>query len=355
MDFTFDEQQIEFRDAIRRFLMTEAAPEQLREYWESETGRSGEMRALIAEQGLTALSVPEAYGGLGQGDLDWVLILQEIGYHGISDSLVDAAYLGAAMLRQLPEDSGLAAKWLPRLVEGDARFAISHPINPLVHDAEVADILLLWHEDEVHAPDPTQVSTVFNESIDRSRRLYKIDWAPSEATRVCTAECGREIWMDTVNRATLAIAAQLLGLAQRMMDLGVDYAAQRKQFGKPIGSFQAIKHHMANIAVKIEFARPVVHRAAEALATGHPRADVLVSHAKLAAAEAAHVAQRNSLQAHGAIGYTWEADLQMYMKRAWALANAWGDTGLHKKRVADFVFADDAPLGAGKTFAARME
>lgn len=352
MDFTFDEQQIEFRDAIRRFLMTEAAPEQLREYWETPTGRSDDMRAKLAEQGLTALSVPEAHGGLEQSDLDWVLLLQEVGYHGISDSLVDAAYLGAMMLRELPDDSGLAAEWLPRLVEGDARFAISHPVNPLVHDAELADILLLWHEDEVHAPDPSQVSTVFNESIDHSRRLYKIDWTPGATTRVCDAAHGREIWAETVNRATMAIAAQLLGLAQRMMDLGVDYAAQRKQFGKPIGSFQAIKHHMADIAVKIEFARPVVHRAAEALASGHPRRDVFVSHAKLAASEAAHVAQRKSLQTHGAIGYTWEADLQMYMKRAWALQSAWGDTGFHKKRVADSVFADDAPLGAGNTFAA---
>lgn len=352
MDFTFDEQQIEFRDAIRRFLMIEAAPEKLREYWETPTGRSDEMRTQLAEQGLTALSVPEAHGGLEQDDLDWVLLLQEIGYHAIPDSLVDAAYLGANMLNLLPDGSDLPGKWLPRLVEGDARFAISHPVNPLVHDAELADILLLWHEDEIHAPAPEQVATRFNESIDRSRRLYSIDWTPSEATRVCDAEQGRAIWAETVNRATMATAAQLFGLAQRMMDLGVDYAAQRKQFGKPIGSFQAIKHHMADIAVKIEFARPVVHRAAQALATGHPRRDVLVSHAKLAASEAAHVAQRNSLQTHGAIGYTWEADLQMYMKRAWALQGAWGDTGFHKKRVADFVFADDAPLGAGNTFAA---
>lgn len=352
MDFTFDEQQLEFRDAIRRFLMVEAAPERLREYWETPTGRSDEMRTMMAEQGLTALSVPEQYGGLELSDLDWVLLLQETGYHGIADSLVDTAYLGASMLRDMPEDNGLAAKWLPRLVEGDSRFAISHPVNPLVHDADLAQVLLCWHNNEIHAPDPEQTSISANESIDRSRRLFKLDWTASDATRICNAEQGRELWEETVNRASMAGAAQLLGLAQRMMDLGVDYAAQRKQFGKPIGSFQAIKHHMANIAVKIEFARPVVHRAAEALATGHPRRHVFVSHAKLAAAEAAHEAQRNSLQTHGAIGYTWEADLQMFMKRAWALSGSWGDTGFHKKRMADFVLADGAPLGAGNTFAA---
>lgn len=352
MDFTFDDQQLEFRDAIRRFLVVEAAPETLREYWETTTGRSGDLRAQLAEQGLTAMSVSESHGGLEQDDLDWVLILQEIGYHGIPDSLVEAAYLGARILAELPADSDLPDEWLPRLVDGRARMSIGHPINPMVHDAELSDLMLMWHDDEVHALTSDQASLSPNESIDRSRRLYQVDWTPSGSTRVCGAEQGRAIWAETVNRAAMASAAQLLGLAQRMMDLGVDYAAQRKQFGKPIGSFQAIKHHMADIAVKIEFARPVVHRAAQALASGHPRRDALVSHAKLAAGEAAHVAARKSLQAHGAIGYTWEADLQMFMKRAWALNGAWGDTAYHKKRVADFVFAEDAPLGAGNTFAA---
>lgn len=350
MDFTFDEQQVEFRDAIRRFLVVEAAPELLREYWETPTGRSQEMRGKLAEQGLTALSVPEAYGGLGQGDLDWVLILQELGYHGIPDSLVEAAYLGADILSRLPEDSGLPQKWLPKLVEGQVRMSIGHPVNPLVHDAELANLILLWHDDEVHATAPDQVSLRLKPSLDCSRRLYELDWTPSDATRVCDAKAGAAIWADVVNRAALAAAAQLLGLAQRMLDLGVDYAAQRKQFGKPIGSFQAVKHHMADVAVKVEFAAPVVHRAAHAMATGHPRRDVLVSHAKLAAGEAAHLAARKSLQVHGAIGYTWEADLQMFMKRAWALNGAWGDVAFHKHRVAEHVFAEDTPLGPGATF-----
>lgn len=352
MDFTFTDQQLEFRDAIRRFLVVEAAPELLREYWETPTGRSKAMRGKLAEQGLTALSVPEEYGGLGQTDLDWVMLLQEIGYHGIPDSLSDAAYVIANMLAQLPAESGLAQVWLPRLVEGHARLSLGHPINPLVHDAELADLILLWHENEVHAVTPDQVSLTVNASIDQSRRLYQLDWTPSAESRVCGAEQGAAIWAETQNRAILAAAAQLLGLAQRMLDLGVDYAAQRKQFGKPIGAFQAVKHHLAEVAVKIEFATPVVHRAAHALSVGNPCTDVFVSHAKLAAGEAALLAARQSLQVHGAMGYTWEADLQMFMKRAWALNGAWGTRAFHKRRVADAVFADDAPLGPGATFAA---
>jgi alkylation response protein AidB-like acyl-CoA dehydrogenase len=131
----------------------------------------------------------------------------------------------------------------------------------------------------------------------------------------------------------------------------VDYAAQRKQFGKPIGAFQAVKHHLADVAVKIEFAKPVLYRAAYALQYGDPAAPVLVSHAKLACGDAAWMAARRSIQVHGAIGYTWEADLQMFMKRAWALDALWGDRSHHKARVAESILRDDARIGPGETFA----
>ena len=350
MDFSFSQQQAEFRDAVRRFLVVEAAPEQLREYWETPNGRSEEMRGKITGQGITALSVPETYGGLGQDDVDWVRILEEAGYHGIPDSLADAAYVAVGLLNALPEGHPLAAEWLPRMVEGQARIAVGHPVNPLLHDGEIADHLLLWHEDAIHALAPSQAALTLNASIDQSRRLYGVQWQPDANSEVCDAATGAAIWRECLNRGALATAAQLLGLARCMLDLGVDYAAQRKQFGKPIGSFQAVKHHLADVAVKIEFAAPVVHRAAWSLANGHPRVDVHVSHAKLAASEAALAAARKSLQVHGAMGYTWEADLQMFMKRAWALEAYWGDRGFHKQRIATAVLADGAPLGPGNTF-----
>ncbi|MDR3419383.1 MAG: acyl-CoA/acyl-ACP dehydrogenase [Nevskia sp.] len=350
MDFTFEEQQVAFRDAVRKFLMVEAAPEMLREIWETESGRSKDLRAKLADQGLTALSVPEEFGGIGLGDLDWVLINQELGYYAIPDSLSDTAYLGAWLLTRLSGDAALKKAWLPRIASGKARIAIGHPVNPFVSDAQLADLLLLWHDDEVHAVSREQVKLSFNPSIEMSRRLYKVDWTPAEATRICPARAGRELWEGVLNRAALACAAQLLGLAQRMLDLGIDHAAQRKQFGKPIGSFQAVKHQLADVAVKIEFAKPVVFRAAQSLATGNPDAAVHVSHAKLAAGEAAWLSARKSMQAHGAMGYTWEADLQMFMKRAWALDAAWGDRAFHKTRVAQFLFGAGAALGPGETF-----
>ena len=354
MHFTFDDQQIQFRDAVRSFLVVAAAPEELREFWETdEYGRSNEMRGKITDQGLTALSVPEAHGGMGLGDLDWVLLLQEVGYHAIPDSLSDAAYVAVGILNDLPDDAACSefkAQWLSRMVQGEARLAISHPLNPFVHDAKIAHQILLWHNDEIHAVTPDKVELELNPSVDQSRRLYRLNWTPTDATRLCDAATGAPIWQNAINRASLSVAAQLAGLAQRMLDLGVDYSAQRKQFGKPIGSFQAIKHHMANVAVKIEFARPVLHRAAYAL--HHQQADVAtkVSHARLASAEAALLAARNSMQTHGAMGYTWEADLQMFMKRAWALESYWGDRIFHKQRVADALFDEGAVIGPGSTF-----
>ena len=350
MDFDFSADAVALRDSIHRFLMVEAAPEMLREIWETKSGRSAELRAKLAEQGLTALSVPETYGGMGLGDLEWVLVQYELGYYAIPDSLSDTAYLAAWLLQHLPNGTAAKSDWLPRLASGEVRVAIGHPVNRLVADAELADLLLLWHADEVHALRRDQVQLAARTSIDASRRLYEVHWTPSETTRLCGAQTGAALWQGVHDRATLALAAQLLGLAQRMLDLGIDYAAQRKQFGKPIGSFQAVKHQLADVAVKIEFARPVLHRAAYALAEQQALGSIHASQAKLACGEAALLAARKSLQVHGAMGYTWEADLQMFMKRAWALDASWGDRSFHKARVAEHVFAEGALLGPGETF-----
>ena len=350
MDFTFEEQQVAFRDAIKKFLMVEAAPELLGEIWETKSGRSNELRAKLADQGLTAMSVPEAYGGIGLSEIDWVLVQEQLGYYAIPDSLSDTAFVAAWMLKGLPTNGGFGGEWLRKIAAGSARIAVGHPVNPLVADAEHASLLLLWHEDEIHALAPQDVQLSFNPSIDRSRRLYKVKWVPTARTRICAAGPGRALWAGVLDRAALAASAQLLGLAQRMLDLGIDYSAQRKQFGKPVGSFQAVKHHLADVAVKIEFARPVVFRAAYGLARNDARQVAQVSHAKLAAGEAAILAAKRSLQVHGAMGYTWESDLQMFMKRAWALDATWGDRAFHKARVASHIFSDGARIGPGATF-----
>ena len=125
-----------------------------------------------------------------------------------------------------------------------------------------------------------------NASIDLSRRLGSVSWTPSAATLLAEGEAGRVLWAQTLNRGALSVAGQLLGLAQRMLDLSVDYVAQRKQFGKPIGSFQAVKHHLASAQVAIEFARPVVLAAAASVGQQDIFSRARASHAKIVALEA---------------------------------------------------------------------
>ena len=349
MQFTFTEDQQLFRDTIHSFFMIEATPEKLREVWENEKERISDLWQKIAEQGLLGLSVPEAFGGLGMGDQDWVLMAQEIGYFGVRDSLLSTGYLAVELMKSLEGHEDLKAHWLPKIAQGKARVAVGHPDQPLLADAHVADLLILPHGQEVHFVDPQYVTMTLNPSVDPARRLYSIHWTPTSQTQVANAVEGKALWDAVFNRGAVSTAAQLLGLCTRMIDLSVDYSAERKQFGKPIGSFQAVKHLVANVAVLYEFARPVVYRAAYALQEPLMQ-DVYVSHAKLAAADAARLAAKNGIQVHGAMGYTWEMDLQIFMKRAWALDCAWGDRGYHKERVAQAIFSTDACIGPEHTF-----
>jgi alkylation response protein AidB-like acyl-CoA dehydrogenase len=354
MDFTFTEDQVALRDSMSRFLMTEAAPEMLREVWETDSGRSAELRAKFAEQGLTGLSVPEAEGGMGLGDIDWALMTQELGYYAIPDSLADTAYVAVGVLAALPAGHALRAHWLPKVVDGSARIAVGHAVNPWVADARTADLVILPRRRaqgvlELHAMSGESVRLAPLPSIDASRRLSVVDWSPTALSCFAEGAAAENVWDEALDRGAVNAAGQLVGLAQRMLDLSVDYVAQRKQFGKPIGSFQAVKHHLADVATKIEFAKPVLYRAVVALAEGDRHRAALVSHAKLACGDAAWTAGRKGIQVHGAMGYTWEVDLQMFMKRAWALDAAWGDRAFHKARLAETLFNPGAPLGPAAT------
>ena len=355
MDFTFTEDELSFREAISRFLMIEAAPETLREIWETSSGRSAELRSKIAEQGLTALSVPEEADGLDMGDVAWSLMTQELGYYGIPDSLADTAYLACGLLIALPDSENTVVNarrqtWLTQICDGSIRIAVGHEITPLVADAAVADLLLLSHGDEIHGVSRQDVDVESVASIDSSRRLGRVSWQPNADTLLASGDVGRALQQLTLDRGALSVAGQLLGLSQRMLDLSVDYAAQRKQFGKAIGSFQAVKHHLADVAASIEMAKSVLYRAAYSLQEGDADASVHVSEAKLCCAKTAHLSARHGIQVHGAMGYTWEVELQMFMKRSWALEACWGDSSFHQARLNAFVLDGENSLGPGQTF-----
>lgn len=339
MDFRFTDDQLTFQATLRKALEKECTPEQVRTLWDTETGRSPQRWAQLAELGLLGLLVPDEHGGLGLNEVDLVLLLEEAGRAALPEPAVETAAVGVPMLRETP----LARAWLPKVAAGDAILTVGHPRNPFVTDAHIADLLLLPHGDALHAVPRERVTARRQPCNDPSRRLFRVDWTPTGETRVAQGPDAQRLLDAAFDRAALACAAQQLGVGQRMLDMGVRYATERQQFGKPIGSYQAVKHLLANVAVRLEFARPVVYRAAFSVAHTTPTRAVDVSHAKVAASQAALLAAKTVHQVHGAIGYTWECDLHIWMKRAWALDITWGTSAWHRARVAAAVVDGVAP------------
>jgi len=348
MDFTFTEDQLVFQESVRDFLVKEVTPERIRQSWETDTGREEALWSQLTDLGLTGMTVREEFGGLGMNELDFVLLAQECGYVALPEPLVHTALVAAPMLTDLGGE--LASIWLPKIAAGTAKVVVGPERNLFVEDAHLADLLLLEQAGRIFALTREQVTLRHNQSVDPSRRLYAVEF-DADVAPVATGAVAANLSFQALSRGALGCAAQALGLAQRMIDLSVTYTGERQQFGRPIGSFQAVKHHMANVAVRLEYAKAPVYRAAYAVARRQKSACRAVSHAKLVACEAANLAAKNSVQVHGAMGYTWEVDLHIFMKKAWALANTWGDAGFHKTRVADYMFSADAQLGATGTFA----
>ena len=348
MNFTFSEDQLLFQESVRDFLVNEVTAERIRESWENDSGRSAELWAQITELGLPAMTIAEQYGGLGMTALDFVLLAQECGYVGLPEPLVHQVLVASPVLAAI--GGALADEWLPRIAAGDAKVMVCPAENLLVEDAHIADLLILQSDDELHALKSANVTLTYNESVDPSRKLYAVTWQACAETLVAKGSETVDITNLAINGGALGAAAEMLGLAQRMVDMSVQYTSERQQFGKAIGSFQAVKHHMANIAYKLEYAKGPLYRAAYSLANKADDTDTHISHAKIAASDVAKTAAQNCMQVHGAMGYTWEVDLHIFMKKAWALPNTWGDVAFHKTRVAQFVFNPAAEIGAANTF-----
>jgi alkylation response protein AidB-like acyl-CoA dehydrogenase len=194
-------------------------------------------------------------------------------------------------------------------------------------------LLLLQADDEVWAVPRRELTMSEQPGLDRGRRLFRVSWSPGTGDRLMGGAEGQRLAAAAFDRAAFGAAAQLVGLADRIIELTADYAREREQFGKPIGSFQAVKHHLANALMRLEFARPAVYRAAHSIATASPHRDRDVSMAKVFASDAGLLAARVGLQVHGAIGYTLEHDLHLFMKPVWSLAAAYGDAAWHRARV----------------------
>lgn len=325
MRFAFTDDQRAFRDTVRDFLFAECPASLVRAEATSPGDAWRGLWSKLAEMGVVGLTAPESRGGLGLGPLDLVLILEETGRAAMPGPIVETT---AVALTLLGDDERTE-----RVASGDEIVAVALDGGDDIAFGADADWLVVADGEHVGVVPRDAVRAEPVESVDGLRRLANVEWRATSATPIG----GSGEIASARDRGATATAAQLCGVAARLLELAVDYAKERHQFGVPIGSFQAVKHHCANVALKLEYARPVVYRAAYSLQHDDPDRSVHASMAKAYASEAARLAARVALQVHGAIGYTAEHDLQLWMKRAWSLSVAWGDAAAHRAAVADAV------------------
>lgn len=359
MHFSFTEQQLEFRDAVRQVLAKECTTEDVRAAYGAPAARTSRW-ATLADLGVTGLTVPETHGGLGLGLVDLVPLIEEAGRVALPEPLATTTGIAAPLLadvtgladlaavnggRSAGTSGARAAVLLTGIAKGDLTAAVADirwPGLP-VAGADGTELLLVVSETpdgpELHGLDGSKTTITPAPSLDPTRRLGTPLWEPSSDTLLVAGDAARTAIDRTADRAAVATGAELLGLADAMIAMTSGYAKDRQQFGKPIGTFQAVKHLVAGAQVLLEFARPVVYGAAWALDQRSPDASRTASVAKAYASEAALEAARVSLQVHGAIGYTWECDLHLFLKRSWALAEAWGSAADHRARLLDSLLA----------------
>src|SRR5215475_8959255 len=269
MDFRFGDDPLLFQSTLRDFLEKEHTPEVVRALWQQPFPRSAALWKKLAELGVPGLLVPEPQGGLGLSEIEGVLLHEEAGRAALGEPLVATSAVAVPLLRDL--GGALADEWLPRIAAGEARVAVGHPALRFVEDAVGADLLLLPHgEDALHAVSPASARIAPQPANDPSRRIASVAFDPAASPRVAHGARARALFDAALDRGALACAAQALGACDRMLALSVAYTSQRKQFGRPIGSYQAVKHMLANAKVKLEYARPLVMRAAGSVAHRAP-------------------------------------------------------------------------------------
>ncbi|MGA5463020.1 acyl-CoA dehydrogenase family protein [Mycobacterium sp. NPDC050041] len=313
MNFEIDEQQRDFAASIDAALGAADVPGAVRAWAAGDPGPGRKVWAQLADLGVTALLVAEEFDGIDAHPVDLVVAAERLGRWCVPGPVTESIAVAPVLLAGDERSAALASGELIATVALPPRV-------PRAVDADTAGLVLLADDHGVRdgsagAP---------HESVDPARKLFDVNASgESRAADVARAyEFG-----------ALATAAQLVGAGQAMLDQSVEYAKQRHQFGRAIGSYQAIKHKLADVLIAVELARPLVYGAALSLADGSPDTARDVSAAKVAASDAALLAARSALQTHGAIGFTHEHDLSLWLLRVQALRSAWGDPAWHRRRV----------------------
>jgi alkylation response protein AidB-like acyl-CoA dehydrogenase len=334
MRFALSEDQAALREGVRELLAGECSPAVVRAAWagtaDAEPGRVTGLWRQLVELGIAGAAVPEDAGGLGLGACDVVPLLEETGWAAVPLPVVETAFVAAPLLARADPEGGLLA----RVVAGETLVACALDGCTVVPWGGAADLVLVSEDARggrpIHGLEAAGATEAVS-AIDGARvtRRLRSDAGAGERLAGDPADVTAAWW-----RGVLGCSAQLVGLARRLLELTAGYVAERRQFGVPVGSFQAIKHHLANALIAVEFAGPAVRRAAWSMDRDPPAMARDVAMAKALASEAAEQVAGVALQCHGAIAYTTEYDLHLFAKRAWASARTWGTAESHRALIA---------------------
>lgn len=359
MDFTFAQEQEDLRDAVRSFLRKRAGEAARRELLHTGYAFDREIwRSMARDLGLQTLAVPEERGGSGASFLESMIVFEETGRELFSGPFFSTV-LATWVLEASASDAANTA--LQQVADGDlvltaaiadesATRAVATPgghrltgAKARVTDLPVADAFVVWAQT---AEGPSWflvpagadgVETTAEESLDLARPIGTLRLTDTPATLVVGPGQAVAVRESVDTRACVALAAELVGTAQAALDQSVEWSKSRHQFGRPIGSFQALKHLCADALVEVEAARVLTHYAAWAIAAGQADAPVLASMAKQAAADAAAQAAGNNIQIHGGIGATWEHEAHLWLRRANASGALFGTPRQHRARISDLL------------------
>lgn len=317
MNFEINEDQRDFAKSIDAALGAADLPAAVRAWSAGDTGPGRKIWATLTDLGVTALSVPEDQDGIGAHPVDLMVALERLGRWCVPGPVAESIAVAPVLLAGDERAAALAA--------GELIVTVAVPgVQPRAVDTGVAGLILCADGTEVREG----IAGAQRRSVDLSRTLTEV----TPTGDPWTADVGR-----AVEFGALATAALLVGAGQAMLDSSVDYAKQRSQFGRVIGSYQAIKHKLADVHIALELARPLVFGAALSLAEDSPDIKRDISAAKVAASDAALLAARSALQTHGAIGFTSEHDLSLWLLRVQALRSAWGDPAAHRRRLLEAI------------------
>jgi alkylation response protein AidB-like acyl-CoA dehydrogenase len=372
MQFGLSESQQILKNNARKFFANECPMAEVRRIAEHGEAFDEALYAKMAEQGFTGVIFPEQYGGLGLGKVEMVALLEEMGR-----ALVPGPYFSSVLLAGTVMDAAAShaqkEKYLTPLAEGRKRATLamleeSGCWDPdavsmqaagslvtgkkmFVTDAGVADFFVVvarsGGELALFVVDAKAkgVRVVNAPAIDVTRRLAEVHFEGVTGEPLAIGDAARRALTGALHIAAVAVAAELTGGMQRSMELSVEYAKTRKQFGKPIGSFQAVQHQCADMYLWTESSRSAALYAGWALDNGVPEAARAVSIAKMYASDAAREVGARSIQVHGGNGFTWENDCHLYYRRAKASEVMLGDAAFHRERLAQ-IFMDAVSANA---------